>query len=174
MSKRPKFRLLDFVCFQLDCGPAKWYNPETRLLRSQHPGRRQSASIPPALPSVFAMSETSGLRFQQAYDEARASITSSLNSVKDTYEGIQREFGDEMKGNDLKGKDLIASLHKATSEIEGLNGVVKTLEASLAASKDLAATAQKTLQVRTDSDGDLFCTSWHFCLDRLPVVYEYV
>ena len=24
MSKRPKFRL-DFVCFRLDCGPAKWY-----------------------------------------------------------------------------------------------------------------------------------------------------
>lgn len=95
------------------------------------------------------MSETGALRFQQAYDEARSAITSSLNSVKETYEGIQRDLGNEIKTQDSYMKELTASLNKANVDIEGLNGVIRGLENELAASKELAATTQKTLEVRT-------------------------
>lgn len=95
------------------------------------------------------MSETSALKFQQAYDEARASITSSLSSVKDTYEGIQRDLGNEIKALDTERKELTASLNDANNKIEGLNGVIRGLENSLNTSKELVATTQKTLEVRT-------------------------
>ena len=95
------------------------------------------------------MSETSALKFQQAYDEARASITSSLSSVKDTYEGIQRDLGNEIKALDTERKELTASLNDANKKIEGLNGVIRGLENSLNTSKELVATTQKTLEVRT-------------------------
>jgi sugar-specific transcriptional regulator TrmB len=112
------------------------------------------------------MSETSALRFQQAYDEARASITSSLSSVKETYEGIQRDLSNEIKASDLEKKELAASLNEANNKIEGLNGVVKGLENSLATSKDLAASTQKTLEVCTQRGvAQIFCL--FFCPKKL-------
>lgn len=115
---------------------------------TEHAGTLYVLLCAPPLP-VSTMSETSALKFQQAYDEARTSITSSLNSVKDTYEGIQRDLGNEIKASNLEKKELTASLNEANNKIEGLNGVITGLETSLSASKELAATTQKTLEVRT-------------------------
>jgi|TARA_B100001540_G_scaffold193709_1_gene170722 predicted nucleic acid-binding Zn-ribbon protein len=94
------------------------------------------------------MSETSGLKFKTAYDEAKANIASSLDAVKITYENINRDLADEIKGLDKEKKDLTASLTKAKKDIEGLQNNIKTLETSLGASKDLVASTQQTLEVR--------------------------
>lgn len=93
------------------------------------------------------MSESTALRFQQAYDEARAAITGSLASVKDTYESIQRDHEGEIHRLDGEKKELAASLNEAQKKIEGLNSDVKNLETALAASKEHDASTQKTLEV---------------------------
>ena len=68
--------------------------------------------------------------------------------MKITYENINRDLADEIKGLDKEKKDLTASLTKAKKDIEGLQNNIKTLETSLGASKDLVASTQQTLEVR--------------------------
>ena len=93
------------------------------------------------------MSETSSLKFKTAYDEAKSTIAASLDAVKTTYDTINRDLSDEIKGEKDK-KELTASLTKANKEIDGLKSTVSGLEISLASSKELAAATQKSLEVR--------------------------
>ena len=50
--------------------------------------------------------ETSALKFQQAYDDARAASIASLASVKDVYEGISRDLTSEFKALEGEKRDL--------------------------------------------------------------------
>jgi predicted nucleic acid-binding Zn-ribbon protein len=95
------------------------------------------------------MSETSSLKFKTAYDEAKSTITASLDAVKTTYDTINRDLSDEVKAIEKDRKELTASLGKANKEIDALKATVSGLEISLASSKELAFATQKSLEVRT-------------------------
>jgi len=59
--------------------------------------------------------ETSALKFQQAYDDARAASIASLASVKDVYEGISRDLTSEFKALEGEKRDLAGGLLRTTT-----------------------------------------------------------
>ena len=153
-----RFLVLNNSSFQVRWSATLFQRKDTSEPRQSHvpiavtPDSRQSRY------EVIAMSETSALKFKQAYDEAKSTIASSLDAVKVAYENINRDLADEIKTLDKEKKDLTASLNKAKKDIEGLNNTVNNLESSLAASKEQVISTQRSLEVRSGAHLPHICS----------------